>query len=403
MDSQYDKLLKAVAVFPSVLETISKDRDAMSQFIGYLTQNDAEISKFGNASLELYDYMAKYTFTKNYNFDTMRIKLEALHPLRLKLVKMGEEAKKLIAFPDRYNSKKAIEICRGLAMTCLERLKFDEIDKVEKLVETNTKRLIEIQKLFKRDEAILALINEAITTDKAVLNKFKACYDELKQYIAEFPHQYGNDLTTVQGRIAVLKQIDFLSDTTSKAIDGIRKYADRFNKIALVNSYSQLVIDLSSKMRFADVPNYSNRLDGIIKQVKLLKNSFDKECQDLQAFKAILMQHTPDLWKDDNERQLLKVNSILTNDPKTVSFDLKQLKMDYDNAKHKRFSDIDATLKKYKWLGYSRRYKPSHDALKTKYITFAEYQAAVEMIRKERVKFLLCIPIIGWIILIVTK
>ena len=100
MNLQYDTLLKAVGAMPGVAETIHKDRDAMTGFVGYLTQNEAEISKFGKVTEEVCDYLDKYDFSKSYRFDAMQTKLDALHPLRLKLMKMGEEAKKLSVYSE---------------------------------------------------------------------------------------------------------------------------------------------------------------------------------------------------------------------------------------------------------------------------------------------------------------
>ena len=403
MNLQYDTLLKAVGAMPGVAETIHKDRGAMTGFVGYLTQNEAEISKFGKATDEVCEYLNKYDFVRGYQFDAMQKKLELLHPLRLKLAKMGEEAKKLTSFPDRYDSKRAIEICRGLALTCMERMSLAEIGKVEDLVETNTKKLIDIQNLFERDKNTLEEINAVLETNKLILNKCKAYQTELKQYVSEFPHQGTDDLEFVKSRIATAKQVVDLWVTVEKSIEGIRDYADRHDKSALIDKYSQIVVGLSSKMRYTDVDNYKAQLNGVLQDVRTLCDAFEKDGNELKSFQQSLMLKKADIWKEDNERLLSKVSAVLNSDSKKASFDLGKLKTEYVTAKQKRVEDIDATLKRYRWLGSSRRYKSSHDALKAKYITSTEYQTSVEMIRKERRKRLLCIPIIGWIILIVTK
>jgi len=403
MNMQYNTLLKAVGAIPSIAETIRKDRDAMTGFVGYLAQNESEISKFGKATDEICEYLNKYDFVKGYQFESLQKKLELLHPLRLKLAKMGEEAKKLTAFPDRYDSKKAIEICRGLALTCMERMSLAEIGKVEDLVETNTKKLIDIQNLFERDKNTLEEINAVLETNKLILNKCKAYQTELKQYVSEFPHQGTDDLEFVKSRIATAKQVVDLWVTVEKSIEGIRDYADRHDKSALIDKYSQIVVALSSKMRYTDVGNYKAQLNGVLQDVRTLCDAFEKDGNELKSFQQSLMLKKADIWKEDNERLLSKVSAVLNSDSKKASFDLGKLKTEYVTAKQKRVEDIDATLKRYRWLGSSRRYKSSHDALKAKYITSTEYQTSVEMIRKERRKRLLCIPIIGWIILIVTK
>lgn len=403
MNLQYNTLLKAVVAMPDVAETIHKDRDAMTRFVGYLTQNETEITKFGNATEEVCEYLNKYDFVKGYQFESMQKKLELLHPLRMKLAKMGEEAKKLSVYPDRYDSKRAIEICRGLAMTSMERMSLAETEKLEKLVETNTQKLIDIQNLFERDKNILEQINAVLESNNSILSKCKAYQNDLKQYVSEFPHQGTDDLEFVKSRIATAKKVVDLWGTVEKSIESIRDYADRHDKSALIDKYSQIVVGLSSKMRYADVGNYKAQLNGVLQEVRTLCDAFEKDRNELKSFQHSLMQKKADIWKEDNERLLTKVSAILNSNSKTASFDLGKLKTEYVTAKQKRIEDIDATLKKYRWLGNSRRYKSSHDALKAKYITSTEYQTSVEMIRKERRKRLLCIPIIGWIILIVNK
>ena len=278
-----------------------------------------------------------------------------------------------------------------------------EIGKVEDLVETNTKKLIDIQNLFERDKNTLEEINAVLETNKLILNKCKAYQTELKQYVSEFPHQGTDDLEFVKSRIATAKQVVDLWVTVEKSIEGIRDYADRHDKSALIDKYSQIVVGLSSKMRYTDVDNYKAQLNGVLQDVRTLCDAFEKDGNELKSFQQSLMLKKADIWKEDNERLLSKVSAVLNSDSKKASFDLGKLKTEYVTAKQKRVEDIDATLKRYRWLGSSRRYKSSHDALKAKYITSTEYQTSVEMIRKERRKRLLCIPIIGWIILIVTK
>lgn len=403
MNLQYDTLLKSIGAITQVAESIHKDRDIMKGFAGFLTQNEAEISKFGKVTEEVCEYLAKYDFSKNYRFGAMQTKLEALHPLRLKLMKMGEEAKKLSVYPDRYDSKRAIEICRGLAVTGMEKMSLAEIGKLENLVENNTQKLIDIRVLFERDKNILDQINATIEANKLILDKCKAYQTELKQYVSEFPHQGTDDLEFVKSRIATAKQVVDLWGTVDKAIEGIKGYADRHNKSALIDKYSRIVVGLSSKMRYADVGNYKAQLNGVLQDVRVLDDAFDKECDELKTLQSALMQKKADIWKEDNERLLTKVSAILNGDSKKTSFDIGKLKTEFVAAKQKRIEDIDAMLKKYRWLGSSRRYKPSHDALKTKYITSTEYQTSVELIRKERRRRLIRIPIIGWIILILNK
>ena len=162
----YDSLLSSVGALSNVNVTIKSEKLVLSNFVAYLSQHKAEISKFGKATSELCDYLDGYDFSKGYQFDVMQKKLDMLYPLRQKLARMGEEAKKLSAFPDRYDSKRAIELCRGLAMTGMEKMSLSEAKRMEELVVANTQKLINIYNLFVNDGDILSQINAIVDSEK---------------------------------------------------------------------------------------------------------------------------------------------------------------------------------------------------------------------------------------------
>lgn len=398
-NNTYASLLNSIDDLSRVEKTIIRDKALMSTYVDYIHQNEAEICKFGKSTMELQTYLDEYDFTKGFQFNTMQGRLEKLHPLRLKLAKMGEEAKKLSVFPDRYDSKKAIDICRGLALTCMERMSLSESEKVSELVETNTQKLIALQKLFERDGIILSQINATIESNKMVLNKCKAYMSELEQYVSGFPHQGVDDLEFVKNRIASAKQVVDLWETVDKAIEAVKDYANRFNKNILMNNYSQVVIGLSSKMRYADVGNYMAQLNGVLQQKRTLCDAFEKECKELQSLQRSLMQKEPDVWREDNERLLSKVSAILKGDSKKVSFDLGQLENNLADAKAKRKNDIDKMVKQNTWLERKKKYRALHKMLLTQFITFDEYRSAVHGLKKIRVtrRILTFVPVVGWI------
>jgi len=511
-NSVYSSLIDSIGELHHVNESINIDKGLLASFIKYLSQNEAEISKFGKASDELSEYLDKYDFTTTFQFDSMQKKLESLHPLRLKLAKMGEEAKKLAVFPDRYNSKKAIENCRGLAMTCMERMRLSETEKVETVVESNTQKLIDIQNLFVKDGNTLSQINAAIEADKVILNKFNAYKTELKQYVSEFPHQGKDDLAIVKERIAMakqvdvilvkaenslksvlqsfgnesipeivrykevinkvktemryadadgyklklngviegcavllpmnemvksenglmnfykayfdeikkyingfphsgqnslsvikdridaLKQIDTLRGDAERSVSVIKDYCDRYNKNAVVTKYSGVQQEMVSSMQFADLNKTEQQLKDVLKQANAVFNAFDKENAELKAFKVSLATDSHVVWKEDKERLMATVTSILSKDTKRTVFDLGQLKQDYINAQIKRSNDIDIAVKQHPWLERRSKYRMAHKNFISQEVTSSEYHSKIKELcgkRTARIVLTCAPPVVG--------
>ena len=399
-NSVYDSLLMSIGALSKVNESLKNDKLALSNFMAYLSQHKAEISKFGKASGELCDYLNGYDFSKSYQFDAMQKKLDSLYPLRQKFAQMGEEAKKLIAFPDRYNSKRAIEVCKGLAITGMEKMSLSETKKVEELVVANTQKLIQIYGLFMKDGAILNQINATIDSEKQVLGKFRAYLAELREYVSAFPHNGVDDLSVVRNRIEVARQMNELLDRTQLVVSGIIGFADRYNKNAIVDSFSQTERDMSAKMLFSDVNMYKSRLNEIVQNVKVMIGAFENEKKELESIKLALTQKKAIVWKEDCQKLLSMVNTLLNGSPK-VPFDLGQLQLSFANAKSKRTNDISDTIKAYSWLESNKKYKNVHTILITKNITLSEYHESINKLKRiKRLRFiLLFIPIIGWLIM----
>ena len=382
-NSIYGSLIDSINVLYEVVESIKKDKAVLSSFTDYLNRNEGEFSKFGRASVELFNYMKQYDFGKGFQLDVMHKKVELLHPLRLNLAKMGEEAKKLAVFPDRYGSKKAIEICRGLALTCMERMSLDDSLKVSELVEANTAKLIELQQKFAGDGYILDQIKDVVDANKNMLNKYKAYFVELQQYINGFPHAGEDDLAVVEKRVDVLRQMDASVENIGKTIDEINTFCDRYNKNNVVMRYNSIVSEIYSKMTFVNADKYKAPLNDILTKAQTVISAFEKEEEELKILQATLRQKKPDIWKEDNERLSDKVSKILAKSPKKVSFDLNVIKGDVMNAKANRSNLISNTLNKYSWLNNSN-YQEFHSRLLSKYMSLSEYLSEIETARKER-------------------
>jgi len=385
----YDSLLDSITTLFHVGKSIMRDKAALSSYADYLSENECEIAKFGKVSVELQTDLDQYDFTKGFQFSAMQGRLEKLHPLRLKLAKMVEEAKKLSVFPDRYDSKKAIEICRGLSQTCMERMSLGESEKVSELVEANTQKLIALQKLFERDQHILSQIHAIISTNQTVLNKHKAYNAELKKYVSEFPHKGQGDLSVVKDRINVLKKIDALSSNVEKTVATIRSYCDRYNKGTVMARHASLVHTVTNSMQYADVGKIEMQLKDTITQVRAVTDAFEREREELSSLQSTLQLRRPDLWKEDTERLLATLNGILNKDTKTVDLNLNHLKTSYTNARIRRTNDINAQKEECPWLE-RHRYKKFHEQITLRYMSSNDYYAAIKTLRWDRRKCFCC-------------
>lgn len=314
----YDALLKSIDTIIPVRESIEKERALLLNWKDYLHQNEPEITKFGKSTIELQTWLDLYDFAKGYNFRVMQKKLEELHPLRLRLVKMGEEAKKLSVFPDRYNSKKSIEVCRKLAVVCMERMSLEETAKLSNLVEANTRKLIEIQKLFERDGTILTQINMLIDVDRTVLMKFKAYYAGLMQYVSEFPHETQDDLDIVKQRIAVAKQINLLFEKAEKAVQLVVQSVGNVSLFPEVVKYQEALTKVKTIMRTSDADVVLKKLDEMVKGCAILYKMYETVKANenvLGKFKAYhteLVQYVQSFPHDGQDNMAVVDNRIAT-------------------------------------------------------------------------------------------
>lgn len=381
----YESLIQSIGTLDGLSHSVQKCKSDLDSFSDYFIQKEREISKFKRITNELIEYLNGYDFEKSYQFGGMRDKLSQLLLLREKLARMGQEAKKIVNYPDYYGSKRAIEICRDLSSVCKEKLRLDEVKRVSQLVDENIEKLIGIHKKFEGDGYILLRINELVESEKNALRKYKLFYAELQRYIDGFPHQGEDNLSVVRNRIEVVKQMDALIGNVGKTIDEIKTYCERYNRGAVVNKYMSVENEIYGKMCVSNAEKYKSPLNNILKQAQEVINAFGNERNELVQLQASMMKKTPDVWKEDNERLTETITSLLGKDTKRTQFSLGDLKNNITNARKKRQSNIQTMTNKYSWL-LNKKYSGFHDNLISKYISYAEYQSSIDYARKERNK-----------------
>lgn len=381
----YETLIKSIGVFDEGQKGIVRDKASMISIADKVVNGEADISKFVQAKAQVESYLDGYDFRGGFQFDDMNKKIDSLLLLRSKLATMGEEAKKLSVHPDRYGSKRAIGLCRDLAIKCKERLKLEEAEKAVALAEANTQKLISIRSQFESDGDVLYQINEAIDSNMNVLGKFKAYLAEIRRYVDAFPHSGQDDLGEINNRINAAKQINTLLEKTQKSVDSIKGYADRHNKKAVVTRFQSVVNEMASKMCYADIEKYKPILGDIMKQAQMVVKSFEDEKSELQGVYDYLCTRNANKWKEDTERMIDKVSDLLHSDTKTRAFDLSQIKSNLKDLVDRRSKDIKATVKEHPWLE-NGRHSGFHSNLVNSYITKSDYLSQIDNARKERLK-----------------
>ena len=396
--SLYEMLLNSIDKLNNIDASIMSNKAALTSFITFLSQNEVEISKFEEASDEVCRDLEKYDFSTGFDFGSFQHKIETLHPLRLKLVKMGEESKKLSVFPDRYNSKKAIETCKKLVVACSKKMTFGEIDKVTTLVEANTQKLVDLQNLFERDGDILSRINALISTNANVLKPLKAYYAEIVQYVSDFPHNGKDDLAEIINRINTAKRIVNFQSEVQCAATRIQNYYDRYNKGAVIARYADTIHQISTSMRYSDVGIIEAQLKDVNNQIRKVADTFAREQKELKALQSSLRNHIVGIWKDDNERILNSVNALLKNDICEIPFNIEKFRSDVISAKQRRETKITTARNQYPWLNTSEYYRLEHEKLIRRNISENDYKKTINEWIIERHKWLLFLFIIPYVV-----
>lgn len=393
----YDELLHSIDTLCHIEDANVRDKSSLSSFTSFLAENSLEIGKFGHVSDELVKYLKGYDFSSGFDFDDSKYKLQKLHPLRLKLVSMGEAAKKLSHFPDRYGSRKAIDVCRELSLTCLEKMSLNETDKVSAICESNTKKIADLQERLEHDEDILNKIKAAIKQDENVLKKFKAYYEELKQYVSDFPHSGQDDQQVVNSRIQVAKELYELCSKAHDSVSAIKDFCDRYNKNSLLGKYANTTDRIRSSMLYSEVDTCKSFLVEIDKTAVKILNSFKEEPRELKAIKDTLKSNPKALWKEDYDKHMAQIDGLLKGNTSKKEFNILQLKSQIDSNKRKKTQDIEEKKAMYPWLQKS----DIHNELIQKQIRCSTYISNVERLRRHRKTriILVCIPVLGWLIL----
>lgn len=381
----YETVIETIASLDEVQKAVVKDKNAMISFVDSVVKGETEIAKFVQLKSQIETYLDNYDFKCVFQFDEINNKIGSVLTLRSKLAVMADEAKKLLTYPDRYGSQKAVALCRDLSIKCKEKIKLEETQKAIALAEANTQKLILIRGQFESDGDILIQINEAIDANMNVLGKFKAYLAEIHQYVDEFPHSGQDDWDVVNSRIETAWQINSLLEQVQKNIEQIKGNFDRHNLKAVLIRFQSVVNEMSSKMRYADVGKYKTILNDINKQVQKVVVAFEEERKDLQSIYDSLMSRSSCIWKNDTEEMIKKLEGLFRYDTKTIEIDLSKIKADIKRLANNRTKDIKNTIDEYPWLE-NDNYREFHTNLVKSYITKSDYLSRVDEARKERIR-----------------
>jgi hypothetical protein len=326
----FNSVMQSIMVLHKTETEVENEKVLFAKFANFLTKNTDEISKFHAVENETVDFLQNFSFTGKIDFTPVRDKLLPLSQIRQKLVEMGNEAKKLAGLPDRYSCFKAVEVCKQLAVFCVNEMKSADYNKVTVALDKNIPKLISIQKKFETE-------NQTISN---------------------------------------------LVDEVTKLSTQIKNYADRYNKNA-VFSHSQQLLSSVEQMKFNSFDNTKVAFQKNIDDIKNLSNAFAKERKDTTALRDKLKKESPDLWREDNEQLVSELDTIIKRGTETSNFVLQSFYNREQSARNKKKQDITGKKQEYAWL---RRncYAAEVNRLSKKYMRLSDFQSGIESIRKGR-------------------
>ena len=242
-----------------------------------------------------------------------------------------------------------------------------------------------------RDSRIMSDFVVYLVQNEPVVMKFAAVTTEIRAFIDNYDFQKEGafqglaeeNMKVVRDQIEIVKQVEELIENTGKTIEIISGYCDRYNKGKVVATYNAVVDSIYSDMCFEDADKYKTQLYDVEEQAQSVIIAFENENKELMKLQATLQKKGADIWREDNEKLVYDINSLVKGDTKKVSFSLEELKKRINDAKVKRSDEIKKMTDKYHWLT-REKYQDIHNGLISKYIAHSEYLKEVDSIRKER-------------------
>lgn len=383
--TMYSDLLDSIVTYDQLNRQLSSSVNDMRSLATYITDNDTFISKFTLARKQLLNFLTTYDFSKGYDFSQLKENIDSLLLLRQRLVKMSDEARKLMAIPSRYGYAKNIEICKNLVIACRDKLTLDGARKLIEVVDNNIAKLLEMGKNFNSDQSVLNEIHQLIQASYAEIKPFNAFVQELNQYVNTLQHPSLKNLEEIDRRIRSVLDLREAWQEINAVVESVKGYADRHNKKELLTKYQKLVNDMLSIMCYADISRYRAMLDEINKRLHQLMDAYEQDKKELYTLRSLLNEKKPEIWSDDNKALLKKVNNLLEGDTARLSFDRFQLKNQYKQFVTNRNADIRDAVAEYPWLE-KKKYYDFHQHLIGIHITKSYYLECIRDKRREVIK-----------------
>jgi hypothetical protein len=380
----YETLMESVGEYSLSTDALLDGEEKIASFSQLLTSRATEISEFNKVTDELTLYLDNYPFQTGCQFEDVQNQLHTLFRLRDKLQVMTLEARKVDDYPEVYGSKRIVELCRNLVLTCKDKLSLKDIERVEEIIESNTKKLLILQEQFSTDGFILERIREAVNNAQPLLKKYKALFKEIQQYVDGFPHTGEDNLLAVEKRINVAVQMDALLKSVEEQMKPIATLYNRHGKDLLMSRYSDTINETYGKMDSTNWESFKARLENIVTQIPSILSAFENERNALVLLNSSLDRNYV-LWREDSEKLKRKLSTLLSTDTNTVHLNLDDLNREIQRAQTKRETDIKQMTDHYPWL-LRKKHCGFHENLIARYITYAEYESSVDAVRRERIK-----------------
>jgi hypothetical protein len=364
---------------------IEDEKKTFRTFLDFLTNNADEISKFHAVEEEMVDYLRQYSFSGKADFSPVKNKLQPLPGIKQLLATMGNAAKELVGYPNRYGCHKKMEECKTLTEFCINRMKSVNYDTTVTELKIYISDLEYIKKEFETESKILADIKNIVNSNKTLLDKYTAFKTETEQFVSGFPNDRDNDLATIKQRIHTLSEVDKLLDKVSAISTQIQHYTNRYQKDAAWKQASQIISFAHTQMKYRDLSKTKSDLQNSIPKLNQVISDFDREYDAIVQLIGKLQKRTPDRWEEDNENLIYELSALIKNDTRKQNFVLQDFYTREQDACDKKKHDISGFERQHANL--MKRYgNRLYSAIRDKYVGYSYFQQWITDILEEERK-----------------
>ena len=231
---------------------------------------------------------------------------------------------------------------------------------------------------IQKESSALLAFREYLNQKKDDLSTFRKIAHELMDYLDNYDFAKGFSFNSVIERMDMMEPLRLKLDEMAEAAKELNAYPDDHDSMKTIDACLELYSFCQNNMSLDNIRQAFERVETGLQRLYVIRTLFEK---DIKMLKAELLERKPDIWEEDTVILLATVEALL-NGLDGVS--LGVLKDRYSQAKLKRVSDIEETIKKYPWLEKNTQKNGAHMFWVSKHMLLKEYHLVIEGLYKSR-------------------